>query len=214
MKRKNAPDHKKLLTEFGNIVRGVRKDKGLSQADLGKITGLNQKTISAIENGAEGTEISTFLRVVGSLGLGVRISGKKVEKVSTNKPDAGKIKAKMIEVVWESGQERRSVGRLSRSDKGWTFKYAPDWKVQIDPDFKLGQSYFSRALPDFFSERIPPRDSGHFAHYLKEWGVKGADLRDEMALLVTLGHRAEGNYVLEPRGFAPGRWPELFKKMA
>jgi DNA-binding XRE family transcriptional regulator len=41
---------------------------------------LSQKTISAIENGAEGTEIGTISRVLGELGLKMDIIGPKVRK--------------------------------------------------------------------------------------------------------------------------------------
>ena len=57
------------LAAIGALVRDARKLKNLSQGELADRVRLNQKTISALENGAEGTEVRTILRVLGALGL-------------------------------------------------------------------------------------------------------------------------------------------------
>lgn len=57
------------LSGFGLLVREARKARQLSQIELANIVGLNQKTISAIENGATGTELGTIIRVFKALNL-------------------------------------------------------------------------------------------------------------------------------------------------
>jgi hypothetical protein len=118
---------------------------------------------------------------------------------------------KKVLVQWESESKQELVGELIRVPRGWSFSYAPKWLrkgVQIDPDLPLRlKSILSEELHEFFSERIPPRDSGQFVHYAKVWNLR-EELKDPMALLVTLGHRGPSNYVFYPEGFAPGKWAD------
>jgi HipA-like protein len=118
---------------------------------------------------------------------------------------------KKVLVIWETDGKKELVGELTQVAKGWSFSYSPKWikgGVQIDPDLPLRSKPIpSKQLHEFFSERIPPRDSGHFAYYAKIWKLR-EELKDPMALLVTLGHRGPSNYVFYPEGFAPGRWVE------
>jgi HipA-like protein len=118
---------------------------------------------------------------------------------------------KKVLVFWESDHKKEPVGELTRVAQGWSFSYAPKWikiGVQIDPELPLSSKpVSSKELHGFFSERIPPRDSGQFPYYAKIWKLR-EELKDPMALLVTLGHRGPSNYVFYPEGFAPGKWAE------
>jgi HipA-like protein len=118
---------------------------------------------------------------------------------------------KKVLVYWESDEKKELVGELMQGSHGWSFSYSPKWiqaGVQIDPELPLRpKAILSRELHGFFSERIPPKDSGQFLHYAKSWGLR-EELKDRMALLVTLGHRGPSNYVFYPEGFAPGKWKE------
>ncbi|MBB71783.1 MAG: transcriptional regulator [Legionellales bacterium] len=59
----NSP---KLL---GVTLKRARQQKGLSQAEVGEPFGIQQSTISSIENGAPGTQLETLYRVLASLDL-------------------------------------------------------------------------------------------------------------------------------------------------
>lgn len=63
-----------ILSSIGTLIRDARKQKELSQTDLGKRTNLNQKTISALENGSEGVEVRTLLKVFGELGIKINFA--------------------------------------------------------------------------------------------------------------------------------------------
>ena len=59
--------------QVGNFVRRTRKNRGLSQTELGAATGLRQETISLIENGNPATKLETILSVLAALDLEFRV---------------------------------------------------------------------------------------------------------------------------------------------
>ena len=59
--------------QIGNLIRGTRKNLGLSQSQLGEKTGLRQETISLIETGNPAAKLETILAVLAALDLEFRI---------------------------------------------------------------------------------------------------------------------------------------------
>jgi HTH-type transcriptional regulator / antitoxin HipB len=59
--------------QIGNLIRRVRKLRGLSQTQLGEKAGLRQATISLIETGNPAATLETILTVLGVLDLEFRI---------------------------------------------------------------------------------------------------------------------------------------------
>lgn len=55
--------------QIGTLIRRVRGDKGLTQAELSKKAGIWQESLSKVERGSGGTKISTLLDVLTALGL-------------------------------------------------------------------------------------------------------------------------------------------------
>jgi HTH-type transcriptional regulator / antitoxin HipB len=70
------------------VLRGLRKARGLSQADTGARIGVNQKRIARIESAPGVTSFDQIARVVSALG------GRLVIQDSTEKTDAKTDKAK------------------------------------------------------------------------------------------------------------------------
>lgn len=60
--------------QLGNLIRRARKNKGLTQTELGASAGCRQETISLIEGGNPATRIDTLLAVLASLDLEIRIA--------------------------------------------------------------------------------------------------------------------------------------------
>lgn len=60
--------------QIGNLIRRARKQRGLSQTQLGEKTGLRQATISLIETGNPAATLETILTVLSVLDLEFRIS--------------------------------------------------------------------------------------------------------------------------------------------
>jgi HTH-type transcriptional regulator/antitoxin HipB len=60
--------------QLGNLIRRARKQRGLSQAQLGEKAGLRQATISQIETGNPATTLETLLMVLSVLDLEFRIA--------------------------------------------------------------------------------------------------------------------------------------------
>jgi y4mF family transcriptional regulator len=59
--------------DIGGIVRGHRKAQGVTQAELAAVCGVGIRFISELENGKPTVEMGKVLRVLGCLGLQVRI---------------------------------------------------------------------------------------------------------------------------------------------
>lgn len=64
----------RLPSQLGAIIQSERLRQGMTQSELASLTGTQQKTISAIENGREGTKLDTLLAVIASLGLDMQIA--------------------------------------------------------------------------------------------------------------------------------------------
>lgn len=63
----------RLPSQLGAIIQSERLKQGMTQSELASLTGTQQKTISAIENGSEGTKLDTLLSVIASLRLEMQI---------------------------------------------------------------------------------------------------------------------------------------------
>lgn len=62
--------------DLGVTVRDLRKGKGLTQTDLGKLVGLDQKKVSLIENGNPNIRVDSLFRLLSALGVGVVLQSK------------------------------------------------------------------------------------------------------------------------------------------
>jgi HTH-type transcriptional regulator/antitoxin HipB len=60
--------------QIGNLIRDCRKRRGLSQSQLGTMTGLRQETISLIESGSTSARIKTLLAILAALDLELRVT--------------------------------------------------------------------------------------------------------------------------------------------
>lgn len=60
--------------QIGNLIRRARKQRGLSQTQLGEKAGLRQATISMIETGNPAATLETILTVLSVLDLEFRIA--------------------------------------------------------------------------------------------------------------------------------------------
>jgi len=54
---------------LGQILKGVRKKKGLSQSEAGSLVGIDQPTLSKIERGESNVRIDTLFRLLAALDL-------------------------------------------------------------------------------------------------------------------------------------------------
>ena len=59
----------RLPRQLGAVIQTHRPGKGLTQTELARLAGTQQKTNSAIENGSEGTKPEKFISVIVHLGL-------------------------------------------------------------------------------------------------------------------------------------------------
>lgn len=62
--------------ELALFISNQRKKLKLSQVEVSNLVGLKQKTISALENKPESTQLDTLFRVLSALNLDIKIFGK------------------------------------------------------------------------------------------------------------------------------------------
>lgn len=72
--------------QLGAIIQSERLRRNMTQKELASLVGTQQKTISAIENGSEGTKLETLLSVIAKLDLDIQIvprqrEGKSIEDI-------------------------------------------------------------------------------------------------------------------------------------
>lgn len=58
---------------LGAALREVRKQKGLNQTAAGKLVGIDQPTVSKVEQGSGGTQLDTLFRLLAALELEITI---------------------------------------------------------------------------------------------------------------------------------------------
>lgn len=73
-------------SQLGARLQTERRRRSMTQADLARKVGTHQKTVSAIENGSEGTKLETLLGIIAALDLDMQIvprrkAGKSIEDV-------------------------------------------------------------------------------------------------------------------------------------
>jgi HTH-type transcriptional regulator/antitoxin HipB len=62
---------------LGTVLREVRKQKGLNQTAAGKLVGIDQATVSKVEQGSGGTQLDTLFRLLAALELEMAIQPRK-----------------------------------------------------------------------------------------------------------------------------------------
>lgn len=68
-----------LLVSPGNmgvVLRDMRKQQGLTQAELGRRVGLDQKKVSLLENGNPNCRLDSLFRLLSALGAGLVVQPK------------------------------------------------------------------------------------------------------------------------------------------
>lgn len=66
-------DSAKILV---GTIKERRRDKALSQREVGRLVGVRQATISKLENNPDGTRLETLFRVMSALGIGLYVEDK------------------------------------------------------------------------------------------------------------------------------------------
>ena len=98
-----------ILKSLGEVVYKLRKEKKMTQEELGKKTGTSQMTVKRLESATVGTRIDNLVSITDALGIKLtdlfaQIEG--VEKTSSNN-----------ESNWDSIQNR--VAELTATEREW-----------------------------------------------------------------------------------------------
>ena len=62
------------LELLGTMIKQVRKERGLTQSQLGELIGVNKSQISKLEHNTKNVTVETLLRVFGALRANVKFS--------------------------------------------------------------------------------------------------------------------------------------------
>lgn len=63
--------------DLGVMLRDLRKEKGLTQTELGRLVGLDQQKVSLIENGNPNTRLGSVFRLLAALETGIVLQTRK-----------------------------------------------------------------------------------------------------------------------------------------
>lgn len=61
------------LQGIGKAIRARRKLRKILQEDLAEIAGISERTLRDIENGTANPELSTLMKICGTLGLEIKV---------------------------------------------------------------------------------------------------------------------------------------------
>lgn len=108
-------------------MRALRKQAGLTQAQLGHRLGVGQARVAEIENNPAATSVEQFLRLLSALGAGLAISTVESEPAPAKENPLGGKKAPRIRLP-EVGKSRKLSGGsvLVSADKS-----APGMRTQL-----------------------------------------------------------------------------------
>jgi len=67
---KNSSDHQELI-DFGNAVRSIRSDKGISQEKLAELAGIDRSYMGGVERGEHNIALINIKRISDALGVSV-----------------------------------------------------------------------------------------------------------------------------------------------
>jgi predicted nucleotidyltransferase/DNA-binding XRE family transcriptional regulator len=132
------------LKSIGAIVRNVRKAKHLSQSELAEKATLNQKTISALENGANGVEARTLLRVLEELGLSLEVKGADTIYIPMEYP-ARKLSPERTTIV---AALRKAAPRLKSAGLKKLFLFGSVARDQAKPESDIDLAFELSIPPD------------------------------------------------------------------
>lgn len=59
--------------QLGSAIKRRRNELALTQADLARLAGMHQPTISHIESGQNGSSLEAIFRILGALGLEIEL---------------------------------------------------------------------------------------------------------------------------------------------
>lgn len=66
-KERNEYEYELKMEVLGKMIKAVRKERNLTQEDLGKLTGVQKSQISKLESSANSATIDTILKVFKAL---------------------------------------------------------------------------------------------------------------------------------------------------
>jgi transcriptional regulator with XRE-family HTH domain len=75
---KNSSEHQELI-DFGNAVRSIRSDKGISQESLAELAGIDRSCMGGIERGEHNVALINIKRISDALEISVSAVMKKSE---------------------------------------------------------------------------------------------------------------------------------------
>ncbi|MFZ6874179.1 helix-turn-helix domain-containing protein [Undibacterium sp. Di27W] len=76
-----------LATQLSSHLKSLRREQGLSQADLGKLLGVGQVRIANIENNPGAVSVDQMLSILHLLGCGLSIYQRQDDKTVIGKTD-------------------------------------------------------------------------------------------------------------------------------
>lgn len=99
-----------ILKSLGEIIYKLRKEKKMTQEELGKITGTSQMTVKRLESATVGTRVDNLVAIADALGLKLTDLFSKIEGVSA--PET-----QIDDTNW--GNIQLKVNELTATERNW-----------------------------------------------------------------------------------------------
>lgn len=100
-----------ILKSLGEVIFRLRKEKKMTQEELGKMTGTSQMTVKRLESAAVGTRIDNLVSIADALGLKLTELFAQIEGVS------GSSASEDGESKWSGVKQR--VDGLTATEREW-----------------------------------------------------------------------------------------------
>ncbi|VXB25691.1 conserved hypothetical protein [Luteimonas sp. 9C] len=114
-----ARHHVVSLAQLGSQLAALRVSRNLTQAELAEQAGVSKRTVERLEAGATATQLSTFLRVCGVLGLESRLAQLVPEPVDS---PVAQLRQQRRTRQRASGTGKDAPAAKAKPGKGWSWE--------------------------------------------------------------------------------------------
>ncbi|MDR7193292.1 helix-turn-helix transcriptional regulator [Luteimonas terrae] len=111
--------HVPSLAQLGSQLAALRVARNLTQAELAEQAGVSKRTVERLEAGATATQLSTFLRVCGVLGLEGRLAQLVPEPVDS---PVAQLRQQRRTRQRASGASKDAPAPKAKPGKGWSWE--------------------------------------------------------------------------------------------
>lgn len=101
--------------EIGTVIRALRRERGLSQAEVARAAGTSQPAIARLEAGRSSPSIATIERILAAMGLRLELTTAEVDTGVDRTLIAQMLRLTPVERLAALEQQAASIVRMRRA---------------------------------------------------------------------------------------------------